>query len=74
MVARDTCPSNTFLERCTLDGKLIIPFCTSGGNDIGEVMPTFLNSCEGLAICGERRISSTSRIDIWLAELNLNFE
>lgn len=47
MVARDTCPSNTFLESCTLDGKLIIPFCTSGGNDIGEVMPTFLNSCEG---------------------------
>ena len=29
-------PINTFLESYDLTGKLIIPFCTSGGSDIDE--------------------------------------
>ena len=29
-------PVNTFLESYDLTGKLIIPFCTSGGSDISE--------------------------------------
>lgn len=62
---------NSFLESYDLTGKIIIPFCTSGGSDITEAMPTFLNSCKGLAIYGERRISSSSQIDSWLEELNL---
>lgn len=56
-------PINTFLESYDLTGKLIIPFCTSGGSDIDETMPTFLNSCDGLAVYGEKRISGTSQID-----------
>lgn len=64
-------PINTFLESYDLTGKLIIPFCTSGGSDIDETMPTFLNSCDGLAVYGERRISGTSQIDGWLSELGL---
>jgi len=40
---------NTFLESYDLTGKLIIPFCTSGGSDIDETLPTFLDSCKGLA-------------------------
>lgn len=63
---------NTFLESYNLTGKLIIPFCTSGGSDIDETMPTFLNSCDGLAVYGERRISGTSQLDGWLTELGLN--
>lgn len=47
-------PVNTFLESYDLTGKLIIPFCTSGGSDIDETMPTFLNSCDGLAVYGEK--------------------
>lgn len=62
---------NTFLESYDLTGKLIIPFCTSGGSDIDETMPTFLNSCDGLAVYGERRISGTGQIDGWLSELGL---
>ena len=62
---------NTFLESYDLTGKLIIPFCTSGGSDIDETMPTFLHSCDGLAVYGERRISGTSQIDGWLSELGL---
>lgn len=64
-------PVNTFLESYDLTGKLMIPFCTSGGSDIDETMPTFLNSCDGLAVYGERRISGTSQIDGWLAELGI---
>lgn len=65
-------PINTFLESYDLTGKLIIPFCTSGGSDIDETMPTFLNSCDGLAVYGERRISGTSQLDGWLLELGLS--
>lgn len=64
-------PINTFLESYDLTGKLIIPFCTSGGSDIDETMPTFLDSCDGLAVYGERRLRSTSEIDGWLSELGL---
>lgn len=38
------------LETYDWKGKLIIPFCISGESDINETMPTFLNSCEGLAV------------------------
>lgn len=65
-------PINTFLESYNLTGKLIIPFCTSGESDIDETMPTFLNSCDGLAVYGERRISGTSQLEGWLTELGLN--
>lgn len=64
-------PVNTFLESYDLTGKLIIPFCTSGESDIDETMPTFLDSCEGVAVYGEKRISGTSEIDNWLQELGL---
>ena len=30
---------NTFLESYDLTGKLILPFCTSGGSSIEESMP-----------------------------------
>ena len=50
---------------------LVIPFCTSGGSDIEETMPTFLDSCQELAVYGERRISSSSDVESWLEELGL---
>lgn len=65
-------PINTFLESYDLTGKLIIPFCTSGGSDIDETMPTFLDSCNGLAVYGARRIGGTGELDNWLSELGLN--
>lgn len=65
-------PINSFLESYDLTGKLIIPFCTSGGSDIDETMPTFLDSCKGLAVYGERRISGNAQISGWLTELDLN--
>lgn len=64
-------PVNTFLESYDLTGKLIIPFCTSGESDIDETMPTFLHSCDGLAVYGARRISGTGQLDGWISELGL---
>lgn len=63
---------NSFLESYDLRGKLIIPFCTSGGSDIDETMSTFLDSCEGLAVYGEQCINSVSDIDNRLKELGFN--
>lgn len=65
-------PVNSFLESYDLTGKLVIPFCTSGGSEIDETMPTFLDSCSGLAVYGERRISGSSQIAGWIEELGLN--
>lgn len=65
-------PINSFLESYDLTGKLIIPFCTSGGSDIDETMPTFLDSCKGLAVYGECRIRGNAQISGWLTELDLN--
>lgn len=64
---------NTFLEGYDLKGKLIIPFCTSGESDIDETMPTFLNSCEGLAVHEGKRIQGAGEVDAWLEELDLGF-
>lgn len=71
MVSRNTSPINTFLESYDLEGKIIIPFCTSGGSDISEAMPTFLNSSKDLAVYKERRIISTNNLDGWLEEIGL---
>lgn len=64
-------PVTAFLESYDLTGKLIIPFCTSKESDIDETMPTFLNSCDGFAVYGERRISGINQLDGWLSELGL---
>ena len=64
-------PVNTFLDSYDLKGKLIIPFCTSGGSNIKEPLPTFLNSCGGLAVYGGKLISETSQLDAWVTELDL---
>lgn len=66
-------PVNTFLESYDWKGKLIIPFCTSGESDIDETMPTFLDSCEGLAVHEGKRIQGAGEVDEWLEELNLGF-
>lgn len=54
-----------------MTGKLIIPFCTSGESDIAETMPTFLDSCDGLAVYGAKRITGTGQLNDWLSALGL---
>ena len=62
---------NTFMESYNFSDKLIIPFCTSGGSDISEPLPTFLDSCDGLAVYGATRLTGTGEVTTWLNELNL---
>lgn len=38
---------NTFLESYDLTGKIIIPFATSGGSDMGKTNEKLLPSCKG---------------------------
>ena len=54
-------PINTFLESYDLTGKLIIPFCTSGGSAIDKTIPTFLNSCDGLTTGSIRNRRTASK-------------
>lgn len=63
---------NTFLETYDLKGGLIIPFCTSTENDISEAMPTFLDSCDGLAVYGEKRFAAGESPNEWLNGMSLD--
>lgn len=38
---------NTFLEEYNLNGKIIIPFATSGGSDMGRTNDFLKDSCKG---------------------------
>ncbi|MBQ9868940.1 MAG: hypothetical protein IJM32_04720 [Ruminococcus sp.] len=62
---------NAFLESNDLKGKLVIPFCTSGGSDIDETMPTFLDSCDGLAVDKGKTLSGMNDIKSWIKDLGL---
>lgn len=59
---------NTFLESYDLSGKIILPFCTSGGSDIEESMPAVRNSSgKGTVGTGLTANSlSDERIQRWL--------
>ena len=40
---------NTFLERCDLSGKTVIPFATSGGSGLGQTVERLRPSCAASA-------------------------
>lgn len=69
---------NTFLEIYDLSNKTVIPFCTSGGSDLSETLPSFKNSCkakkilEGLTLSGSEATSKSGQNEIknWLNNLN----
>ena len=51
---------NTFLEAHNLDGKIVIPFCTSGGSDISEAMDSFKSSCKNCTVLDGLTMSGSS--------------
>lgn len=59
---------NTFLEKYKLEGKTVIPFCTSGGSDIEEAMPEIEKLCSGNEILEGYTADSGSSKEIrkWL--------
>ena len=61
---------NTFLESYDLTGKIIIPFATSGGSDMGKTNERLAPSCRGARLMeGTVFKKNISRIDLakWAA-------
>ena len=49
---------NTFLESCSLGGKTVITFATSGGSGFGSTSKDLLPSCKGAKLIEGRVFSS----------------
>ena len=61
----------TFMDTYKLDGKTVIPFCTSGGTGISGSMNTLRNYNKNVNwIDGKRLSTSNSEIKSWLNSLN----
>ena len=61
----------TFMDTYKLDGKTVIPFCTSGGTGISGSMNTLRNYNKNVNwIDGKRLSTSDSEIKSWLNSLN----
>ena len=61
----------TFMDTYKLDGKTVIPFCTSGGTGISGSMTTLKNYNKNVHwIDGKRLGSSESDIKSWINSLN----
>lgn len=61
----------TFMDTYKLDGKTVIPFCTSGGTGISESMNTLKNYNKNVKWIDGKRLSVTdSEIKNWVNSLN----
>ena len=61
----------TFMDTYKLDGKTVIPFCTSGGTGISESMTTLKNYNKNVNWIEGKRLSSTeSEIKNWINSIN----
>lgn len=68
----------SFLDKYDLSGKIIAPFCTSGGsgfsNTLSEIktLEPNANVVEGLQVEGSRADDSRESISGWLQKINMN--
>ena len=61
----------TFMDTYKLDGKTVIPFCTSGGTGISESINTLKNYNKNVNwINGKRLTQSDSEIKNWIESIN----
>ncbi len=51
---------NTFLEQYNLDGKIIVPFATSGSSQMGETNADLKKSCTGATLKEGKRFSANA--------------
>ncbi len=49
---------NTFLEKCDLNGKTVVPFATSGSSGMGRTVQELAPSCKGAALKEGKRFSA----------------
>ncbi len=64
---------NTFLESYDFSGKIIVPFCTSGGSDMGKTNDFLKPSCEGADLRQGRCLNRVTRdmVSRWVDGLKL---
>lgn len=63
---------NTFLESCDLSGKVIVPFATSGGSDMGQTNARLAPSCKGAKLMEGKvfkRSASYKELANWAEQL-----
>lgn len=64
----------TFLENEEMNGKTIIPFCTSGGSDISNSVSNIRNLADDATwLEGYRCTNNTAALENWIKQLELNF-
>jgi flavodoxin len=64
---------DSFLDAYDWTGKTVVPFCTSGGSDLGEGQTRIEELAKGAKVLRGRRFSpraSESELKKWLASLN----
>lgn len=61
----------TFLESYDFSGKTVIPFCTSGGSDIDESMPTINSLCAEATILEGLTANGPEDVEGWLSEIGM---
>lgn len=63
----------TLLDTYNLDGKTVIPFCTSGGSSISESLNTLKSYNSKIKWVEGKRLSSSSKSEIssWIKDLNI---
>lgn len=53
---------NTFLEQYDLTGKVIVPFATSGGSEMGKTNEKLAVSCNGAKLVEGKRFKSNASV------------
>ena len=64
---------DTFVESYNLDGKIIVPVCTSGGSDIQTSAANLKQLCKGANVLDGKRLGILSKDELkaWVASLKL---
>ena len=63
---------DTFLESADFSGKTLVPFCTSGGSDLGESVDNFRALAPGATVVPGKRLTHRDReesLQAWVAGL-----
>ena len=70
-------PIVTFLSKCDLSGKTVVPFCTHEGSGLGRSVTDISKLCpkstllEGMAIRGSNVKTAQSEVSEWLRKIKI---
>lgn len=67
---------NTFLEQYNFNGKIVVPFATSGSSGMGNTNAELKNSCAGAVLKDGKRFNASAgekELKTWADSLGLEF-